>query len=608
MRDCNVTLSGNSAEVSQVTEYINEHSATRLLISLNDELKASEISYYTLCFKPGAALKNPPNIKVTTDMLVAENGTIAYPLPQALTQFGSLDAQVQAYITDENNALVSLIKSPVFRLNFEPSITGEEDFIITDANGFIAELHKALEELNLTVDAAEELCDKINEAYENGEFKGDKGENGDKGDTGPKGDKGEKGEKGADALINGYNAVTLKSGNNIRLTQQGNEITLDLERIPVCFDLPENAEYGDVCLYAKPGIITKKQSGKYVAVDWDGLRNAIAPNTVLEIIIYKDGEQAGYICATFGSADETTVYEQVIMFEFTDEKWYITLNESGIDSKNSYHEKDGEKKHLTELPKIFRLPEFDRIESTVENVKDTILCTSLVPMYYCGKWQKFENESCIPAVHTLPTDAADGDMCLYSPMNIMESGKRIYFDWEEFAKPVDGYYYEIGGQAQYYDDSSYEANGGNAPFDFDSARGAGSAFFQININTPGYSESYNVSFDENGSLMEGLYSKQNSDGTFEETYYTNIDELPRYIDVPVYDYFPEGWNQEAPVPFFYAPYRLMFYRAGEWQSIETLLNIPQGVTQTEMQEYVAAAINGSLDEVETMIDESGVLE
>lgn len=185
----------------------------------------------------------------------------------------------------------------------------------------------------------------------------------------------------------------------------------------------------------------------------------------------------------------------------------------------------------------------------------------------------------VPAVHTLPTDATDGDMCLYSPMNIMESGKRIYFDWEEFAKPVEEYY-EIGGWAQYYDDSLYEANGGNAPFDFNSTRGAGGAFFQININTPGYLETYNVSFDENGSLMESFYVKQNlSDDSYEETYYTNIDELPRYIDVPVYDFFAEGWNQEAPVPFFYAPYRLMFYRAGEWQSIKD--NSEQHVTPEE---------------------------
>ncbi len=36
--------------------------------------------------------------------------------------------------------------------------------------------------------------------------------------------------------------------------------------------------------------------------------------------------------------------------------------------------------------------------------------------------------------------------------------------------------------------------------------------------------------------------------------------------------------------------------------------IPLGVTQSEMETYVTAAINGSLDEIEAMIDESGVLD
>lgn len=40
----------------------------------------------------------------------------------------------------------------------------------------------------------------------------------------------------------------------------------------------------------------------------------------------------------------------------------------------------------------------------------------------------------------------------------------------------------------------------------------------------------------------------------------------------------------------------------------TAEDIPASVTETQMQEYVTSAINGSLDEVEAMIDESGVLD
>ena len=558
MRECKVTLNGNSAEVSQVCEFVSEHSATKLVVVLNDELKSSDISYYTLCFKPGAALKNPPEVKVTTDMLKAENGSLTYPLPQTLTRFGSLDAQVQAHITDENNALVSLIKSPVFRLSFEPSITGEEHFIITDANGFIAQLHKALEELNLTVDAAEELFDKINEAFESGELKGDKGDKGDKGekgDTGPKGDKGEKGDKGADALINGYNAVTLKSGNNLRLSQQGSEITLDFESIPVFFALPENAQYGDVCLYAETGIITEKHSGKCVAVNWEGLKNAITPDTVFEFILYKDGEQTGYVAATFGSADETTAYEQVIMFESADENWYISLNESGLDTNHSYCEKEGVKEYLTELPILFRLPEFDRADTVIENVKDNILCTSLVPMYYFGKWCRFESSG-IPAVHELPTGASDGDMCLYSPMNVIESGKRIYFDWAEFAKPVD----EQGYTMLWFD---AKADDVELLFDISAQRNEQGCEFTVNITPYSGYKSLTVYF-ENGVFVSG----SSVDGEVETTY-SAMSELPEYIDLPRFTTF-QAEEIEGGSPLFYAPYRLMVYRCGEWQSAEEL--------------------------------------
>jgi hypothetical protein len=52
----------------------------------------------------------------------------------------------------------------------------------------------------------------------------------------------------------------------------------------------------------------------------------------------------------------------------------------------------------------------------------------------------FINEESVPTVYALPTEAQEGDLCLYISPNILtlsESGKRIYFDWEEFRKPVN---------------------------------------------------------------------------------------------------------------------------------------------------------------------------
>ena len=75
MRNCNIKI-GNDGQVTvtQITEYIEEHGATQLVITLNNELKNDSISYYTLCFKPGAALKNPPEAKITSDMIELSEG------------------------------------------------------------------------------------------------------------------------------------------------------------------------------------------------------------------------------------------------------------------------------------------------------------------------------------------------------------------------------------------------------------------------------------------------------------------------------------------------------------------------------------------------------
>ena len=164
MRNCNITINNDgSVAVSNFGGYIEEHSATTLVITLSDELKSDTVSYYTLCFKPGAALKNPPNIKITTDMITADtttgtavDGVISYPLPYELTRFGSLDVQVQAHVLGEDDSLAATVKSPVFRLSFEPSVTGEEAIMIKDTDGFIDLIHTALAQLNATVEETNE--------------------------------------------------------------------------------------------------------------------------------------------------------------------------------------------------------------------------------------------------------------------------------------------------------------------------------------------------------------------------------------------------------------------------------------------------------------------
>ena len=512
-----------------------EHNASRLIFCLPDT--------WDITWEYRVECVNSSNEGATSDTLeVTESDgkhIVVFDIPQGMTLAGTANFTLEAAERDGDET-VRIFRSATVDLCFAKS----PKFSAKIANAIESVLSGLFAKINNLV-----------ERFNNGEFNGEKGA---KGDTGAKGDKGDTGEKGADALINGYNAVTLKSGNNIRLTQQDNEITLDIERFPVCFDLPENAEYGDICLYAVPGIITENQSGKYVAVDWEGLKNAITPETAYDFILYKDGEEIGYVNATFGSFDETTVYDWAIMFESAEENWYISLDESGIDTKHSYHEKDGVKNYLTELPKIFRLPEFDRVETNIENVKDNILCTSLVPMYYFGDWRRFENDSCIPAVHTLPTDAKDGDMCLYSPANIIESGKRIYFDWEEFAKPVE---------EQEFTQLTYNAfaNDISNEIEIMAHRNDQYSEFIANLYTIDSNKTLAVVF-ESGVLIEGWFTDDAS-----QTPITSVSELPEYIEVYSFNYVQAN-ELSGNAPLFYAPYRLMVYRAGEWHNANELFS------------------------------------
>jgi hypothetical protein len=175
----------------------------------------------------------------------------------------------------------------------------------------------------------------------------------------------------------------------------------------------------------------------------------------------------------------------------------------------------------------------------------------------------FLTEECIPVVYTLPSVAKDGDMCLYAPMNTItleDSGKRIYFDWEEFSKPVDGDYnisnigyltsgelVEITGNRCFNDCSisfSWNVNNNWCVYVF--------SFLDGQLNTEA---SYYNYIDENG---ESIY-----------IYYNSVDELPLYLDVPNYGLmYPDQEIRTDDYFFFHTDYRLMVYNGGEWVRCE----------------------------------------
>lgn len=391
MRSCNIKI-GNDGQVtvSQVKEYIEEHGATQLVITLNDELKAADISYYTLCFKPGAALKNPPDVKITSDMLRLSQGDIlVYTLPSSLTVFGSLDIQVQAHIIDSNGIMTSLVKSSVFRLSFEPSITGEEEFIIGEDDGFISLIHSALAQLNLTVEDVDELCDRLTQAYENGEFNGRDGQDGKDGEKGEKGDKGDKGDKGEAAEINGYRTVTLKGGKCCEIVQDGETLTLNIDGIPVYHILPETAEDGSICLYSPANILNAGDSANRIHIDWEEFckaLNIIDAQFYMELLDTDSNECASIYATSFSNENGT---DKIFQFIKGDEQLSVIFRNDVFVPDESGYSKSENFIQFEKPPESLALPVFAKTQTESNDINGDVFYAPFNLMIYRGSWYAF---------------------------------------------------------------------------------------------------------------------------------------------------------------------------------------------------------------------------
>ncbi len=618
MRDCKITLNNDgTVTVEPVHKYIKEHSATQLVITLSDEMKNEAISYHTLCFKPGAALKNPPNIKVTTDMIADSSeigsiadGVISYPLPEALTAFGSLDVQVQAHITDDNEKLIGLIKSPVFRLEFEPSVTGEDDILVGDASGFIAKIHEALNELNMTVEAAEKLCEKISEAFENGDLNGPVvmphvSEDGtlswsnSAGLENPepvniKGPQGEQGEKGDPATINGYKAITIVPGESISLVQQDDNLIMDFKGLPVHRTLPETATDGDVCLYAPANTITPEMSGQRILLNLEELAKPTEQSGSVYADLYsRDGEHvlSMQFSKEYNGEDTASYHFVSIENKLTNTSFFCSLFDGVFDGASfETFDADGntvesiEYESFEDVPMYYELPEFASAETYIEGLEFTAFYFPYrLVCFQGGKWTELSSGGntdltdiirqieqnrelidgiadelpCISTVRILPTEATEGDMCLYSPANTITpemSGKRIYFDWDEFSRPSESDPPSLDIQCFSNDDlNSFVING---------ERSSESGYISIESASDDYYDALYVSY-ENGALVEAARTTHKPGENEERTEYTSIEELPKYFDLPEFDEVNISLTTDAPL--FYAPYRLMAYQGGEWQ-------------------------------------------
>lgn len=137
MRDVTATVTlGGTVTVEGFSGFAQEHNAARLIVVLNDELSAADISCHYLCFDLyGLARKiNSNPIYDANDAPAYRQGNRLYcPLPQALTAGGELTVQVEGHCVTAGE-VESIVKSGLFTLDFEPSLMGCEEALDTDCD------------------------------------------------------------------------------------------------------------------------------------------------------------------------------------------------------------------------------------------------------------------------------------------------------------------------------------------------------------------------------------------------------------------------------------------------------------------------------------------
>ncbi len=590
MRKCNIHINNDgTVSVADTTDYVGEHRATELDILLNSELINNGISYYTLRFKPGAALKNPPNCVMTSDMIPSSDiskNTLSYRLPEALTCFGSLDVQVLAHCVTDTNEVTEIIKSPVFRVLFEPSISGEDEMFAEEARGFTALIHTALAQLNLTIDEAEELCDKINDAYENGELNGPvimphvsedgtlswsndaglenpppvniKGEKGDKGDKGDKGEDGKFSDEMADEIA--ANTAARHIHGNKQLLDSLTESMIGT--LDVYHDLPETANDGEICIYSPANVPTVADSGKLIYVDWDVFNKTFAEEDFTEFTITffdADGSEVGYIYATSwdnGDGGYNTVFE----YTKSNEQWYITFIGGVFDEESSSYIKGQTTTYFTKAPTSFTLPVFSSLESEHYNINGDVFYAPIKLMVYRNGWYEYTSAATVDVSigygYELPKVAKEGDLFLLAPQNTLtlaDSGKKIYIDWEKFRQPSEISDPNYAAYAQI----GFSGNGGSN-FTIEPVRDQENSVLNLSCY---FSE--NDSYYFGAVFINGFLDSAELDINGTTTKYYGIEELPNYFLLPQVDeeYCNEVHNNGY---LFHTEYRLMKYQGGEW--------------------------------------------
>lgn len=202
-------------------------------------------------------------------------------------------------------------------------------------------------------------------------------------------------------------------------------------------------------------------------------------------------------------------------------------------------------------------PEFDALQNRID--KADALYNTIKSAYENGelngedgekgeKGDKGEpGEGGVPAVHIFPTDSKDGDMCLYAPQNTLtlaDSGKRIYFDWEDFARPVDE-----NDAIEFFAQIIKNNGEQNTTIELHKTSEESHCFIEdYTTNIVLYADFVN------GVLVFASYG---------ETEYNSIEEIPTYYQLPQFDTILNS-TLTGNAYLFHNEYKLMKYQGGKW--------------------------------------------
>ncbi len=520
--------------------FAGEHNASRLIFCL-PESWSSDWEYSVVCSTPEGGC-------VTDTLTVNETDgkkTVYVDITEDMTVEGTLNLSLQGVERDGEE------KKRVTR-------SATVDVIIDSSPTVSKQIATALKALY------ENLIAKYNslvERFNRGDFNGKDGKDGEKGEKGDKGDKGDKGEDGvfSDELAD---EITL---NTAARHTHGNKELLDsltesmIGTLDVYHELPETANDGDICIYSPANVPTVADSGKLIYVDWDVFNKTITDGDFTQFAInFYDAneEEVGFFYAT------NTGIGTAFQYIKGNEQWDIQFADGVFVAESSSYT-DGETTAiLDKAPESFTLPYFSSYTTDNYNINGDVFYAPIKLMVYRGGWYEYTSAATVNINighgHELPENAKEGDLFLYAPQNTLtlaDSGKRIYFDWEEFKEPVSN------GETSY----SFTSYNETLPFSFSVFRGTERCEVVVDKNADDFSQHIQINF-KNGEI-EAEYSLDETSGPSgtETTYYNGIGDLPAYVNLPQFNELYSDLTGNAYL--FYTEYRLMKYQGGEWTEI-----------------------------------------